>query len=532
MAESRGKNGSRALQRNKTLPLNIIRSETVLSKLPIHNLAKTGDVNIEIKKKNEYGEVELIWEISYSNRYGQARQMAYKLDTIFINRRIEEVGKPLPRIIRLGSLRDICKALDLEGSGDSINRIKKALRQNAFTGITAKFTYRGKDGSEQEVDASDTRYGVVFTGERLPNGQKADGVYIILHDFYLEILNNAPVRPLDYDYLKNLTPAAQRFYEVISYRIYAALKYKHPHAKITYSDYCTFSAQHRYYDYDHFKKQMYKVHRPHMQSGYICKTRYEETTDGDGNIDWTMYYIPGEKAKSEYITFTRKGQVSEALLVVPETREVEGRTTPPSDTGDSPARAQEPLGEEIEANLTEELTKRGITKAKAKKIISSCLPGQPILDQLEWGDHLISKAPKGKYENPPGFYVYLVQNNVFVPSNFETRRRQQAQEKIYEAEKAQRLLQSQLEAEYSNYVEAELDRYVENGLDKSERQQLFAAKKQELAKQYPYITSWSEDQLRSILSSAVRSVIYDRVTLLSYEEFCNEHSKNKAEPRR
>jgi hypothetical protein len=351
MTSPRNKNGSSVVHLSKSLPLNIIRSETVLSKLPIHNLAKTGNVNIEIKKKNEFGEVELLWEVSYSDRYGQARQMAYKLDTIFINRRIDEEGKPLPRIIRLGSLRDICKALDLEGSGDSINRIKKALRQNAFTGITAKFTYRAKDGSEQEVDASDTRYGVVFTGERLPNGQKADGVYIILHDFYLEILNNAPIRPLDYDYLKNLTPASQRFYEIISYRIYAALKYKHPHAKISYSDYCTFSAQQRYLDYDHFKKQMYKVHRPHLQSGYLSKTRYEETTDCDGNIDWMMYYTPGEKAKAEYATFTRKGQVNEAVLEASEPNGMELRSPMPGSTGKAVARAQEPLGEEFDASL-------------------------------------------------------------------------------------------------------------------------------------------------------------------------------------
>jgi hypothetical protein len=32
-------------------PLNIIRTETVLSRLPIHNLSKKGRVNIQITKK-------------------------------------------------------------------------------------------------------------------------------------------------------------------------------------------------------------------------------------------------------------------------------------------------------------------------------------------------------------------------------------------------------------------------------------------------------------------------------------------------
>ena len=52
------------------IPLNIIRTETVLSRLPIHNLAKKGRVNIQITKKNEYGDIELRWEVSYNDRYG------------------------------------------------------------------------------------------------------------------------------------------------------------------------------------------------------------------------------------------------------------------------------------------------------------------------------------------------------------------------------------------------------------------------------------------------------------------------------
>lgn len=76
--------------------LDIIRTETVLSRLPIHNLAKKGSVNIQILKTTPDGKVELKWIVSYSDRYGQARQLAYKLDTIVINQHIDEQGRPLP----------------------------------------------------------------------------------------------------------------------------------------------------------------------------------------------------------------------------------------------------------------------------------------------------------------------------------------------------------------------------------------------------------------------------------------------------
>jgi hypothetical protein len=38
-----------------------------------------------------------------------------------------------------------------------------------------------------------------------------------LNEPYWEVLNNAPTRPLDYTYLKALTPAAQRFYSMIKF---------------------------------------------------------------------------------------------------------------------------------------------------------------------------------------------------------------------------------------------------------------------------------------------------------------------------
>lgn len=297
-------------------PLNIIRSETVLSRYPIHNLAKQrGVIEIEIKKKNERGEVALQWEVSYNSKYGQPRQLAYKLDTIVINRRVEEAGRPVPNVIRLGSLCGICKELGLCNSGNNTNLIKKALLQNASTFITAKLKYRSTDRKERTLEIGDTRYGIIFTGETLPDGRKADAVYAILHDFYRDVLNTAPHRPLDYDYLKALSPASQRFYEVLSYRIFATLKNKLPTADIAYSDYCMLSAQERYFTWEQVKKQMYKLHKPHVAGGYIVRVSHEATSDSEGRYDWLLKYVPGPKAKAEYKTFTSKGKRDQTINV-------------------------------------------------------------------------------------------------------------------------------------------------------------------------------------------------------------------------
>lgn len=287
----------------KFTPKDIIRTETALSRFPVHRLSKKGSISISIKVTKPNGELKTQWKVSYNSEYGQPSPLAYKLDTLIINRRIEEEGKPLPKLIRLGSLTEIAHRM---GTGEkNTNAVKRALLQNAFAAITAKFTYKTKAGEEAFAEIADTRYGIIFTGEKLPGGEKADAVYIILHDIYREILNNAVDRPLDYDYMQELTPGAQRFYELLSYQMYAALKNK-TSAKILYSEFCMYAPQTRYNDWEHIKKQMYKLHRPHLAAQYIEKIRFEKIVGEGGEPDWLMIYDPGIRAKGQHVTFQRK----------------------------------------------------------------------------------------------------------------------------------------------------------------------------------------------------------------------------------
>ena len=286
-------------------PLNVIRTETALSRFPIHRLAKRGDVQIEIRNQVS----ALLWEVTYNSKYGQPGPLAYKLDTLIVNRRIEEAGRPIPKLVRLGSLRDLCRELGNSEGGDSVQAIRKALLQNASAFINAKLSYRGGDKTEHYAEIADTRYGVIFTGEKLPTGEEADAVYLVLHDNYRAILDAAMTRPLDYDYMKALPPSAQRFYEIVSYQIYAALHFQNERAKLRYSDYCLLSTAIRYPDFEHVKKQMYKVHRPHLESGYLAKVFYEQTTDASGEPDWFIYYLPGPNASREYQEFTGNTRV-------------------------------------------------------------------------------------------------------------------------------------------------------------------------------------------------------------------------------
>src|SRR3982751_4474047 len=141
------------------MPLNVIRVETALSRYPVHRLAKQGTIAIEIREENEDGEVLIRWEVDHGKKHGQPGPLAYKVDTLIVNRRIEEASRPIPRIIKLGSLHDLCHELGIS-EGRNRDNIKKSLYQNASAFITAKLRYRLADGSETSLEAGFSRYAV------------------------------------------------------------------------------------------------------------------------------------------------------------------------------------------------------------------------------------------------------------------------------------------------------------------------------------------------------------------------------------
>lgn len=406
------------------IQLNLIRTETALSRYPIHRLAKKGKIEIEIKNK----ETAFKWEVSYNSKYGQPGPLAYKVDTLIINRKIEEAGKPLPKIIKLGSLKEVGDSL---GLGRDTNSVKKALMQNVGALITAKIQYRGADRAERTAEFADTRYGAVFTGEKLPDGKEADAVYIILHDWYREILDNAQTRPLDYDYLKDLRPAAQRLYELISFQMYGAIEGERKRAKFLYSDFCTFAPQTRYFDFEHVKKQMYKLHLQHRKSGYITAVHFNEITDKDGKPDWEMFYTPGLKARGEHLAAKRKNRIRrprQIELPLPANERPEGSrkvTTAP----------QVPAGAftDEQKQFIEKLRGYGVSKIEAEKLVTAKLeacrvkiPAIPYLPESQ-----------GKHNRAGNVRAFIERDDWQIPAAWLD-----AQKEAQDAEKARAVLKA------------------------------------------------------------------------------------------
>ena len=488
-------------QPGRILPFKAIRQEIVFSKLPIHNLAKTGTVQIHIQRQTKDGKLDFLWSVSPSRDHGEPRQLAYKLDTLVINRRIEQQGRPIPKLIRLGSLNQICKNLGLAHSGKNKKDIKAALRQNAGAFLTAELKYRGNDGTLHELEGHFTRYTLIFTGKQLPgSSKKADSVYIELHPRFQEVLNTAPTRPLNYDYLNQLSksPATARFYEIISYRLYPFFKFRHPHVKMTYSEYCRDAPQRRNHQLWQVKRQMEPIHRRHIESGYLSKVWYEETTDGAGNPDWFMFYIPGPKARTEYETFTGK------KLQKPE---------PPADTTQEDRGVGESSKPEPNLAHLKALTDRGVSADVASKTAATFTGDFDL--KLAWLDE---RVQDGTIDNPPGFYIRAFKENWDVPEDFTARRHHRQQEHDQEEHRELQM------AYYSSYVAPAIEAWIAE--NQTEYQQLLTA-----TRQLPKIAnSISEAITEKLASIEVKSQIESKLNLLAFDQWRQQNRAGDYRP--
>lgn len=419
--------------------LNLIRTATALTRFPIHQLSKGKSDAIEISLKTEDGTLALKWDVAPNPKFGNPGPLAYRIDALIINRRIEENGNSIPEFIALGSLRDICGEL---GLGGDTALVRRALLQNATTVIHAKLKYRGKDKERHSFEFASTRYGVAFRGDDLPGGRKAEAVYIVFNPLYRELLAKSETRPLDYNYLKSLkSPVSQRLYELLSFQIFGALEGRRPRAKYLYSDFCREAPQKRYYQYKRMHRQMKEVHAPHLENGWIQAVEFVQTTDAEGNFDWEMFYTPGGKAQAEHRVTRRESQLS--FDYSEERGRSPRRGRPPKSLAPPPPiEAPTPLAPPENAGLAESLFAAGVNRADAERLSAErpeeCerqLEYLPFQRDLENPGAFLRSAIEGAYTPPRDFTLFREREEAARKKREQVQRRK-AEETAQEARRA------------------------------------------------------------------------------------------------
>ena len=232
---------------------------------------------------------------------------------------------------------------------------------------------------------------------------------LLLHDFYRRVLDSAPTRPLDYGYLRALPPIAQRWYEIVSYRVFATLKHHQPRARLGYAEFCMYAPQTRYTGFGPMRKQMAKLHAPHLRSGYLAGVEFEATTDRDGRLDWAMIYTPGPKAQAEFQAFTRKGG--------PVPRDIELALFEPKP---EPEPELEPTG------LEKDLIDRGVSHGVAADLVRD-FPEDRIRRQVEVVDWLRETKPQ-RIKDLGAYLAGAIRKDFAAPAGFRGRAERAAAE--------------------------------------------------------------------------------------------------------
>jgi hypothetical protein len=150
------------------------------------------------------------------------------------------------------------------------------------------------------------------------------------------------------------------------------------------------------------------------------------------------------------------------------------------------------------------------------------------MDQLEWGDNLVSHSPnKQKFFNPPGLYVHLIKENAAPPNTFETSRKRILREAARHASEQEEQRLAALELAYMDYREQELDRFVQAHPD--EFSNLVEAKKKRLAQEshWKRIFAGKQDVLQKAAERQVRMDLVGRAKVMGFDEFRQQRLKEE-----
>lgn len=339
----------------------------------------------------------------------------------------------------------------------------------------------------------------ITVGKELPDGTIADKNYVWFSEWQLDNINSGKLIPIELaTYTQLNTNIARTLVPHLQEWLFASQR--DGYFEKQYEDLCRLLGI-RTYDYrSKIEEKLSPSLNELVTHGYIAKWTIEPTADGTG---YKLVIWHGDKYHAD-----RQSRLKGKLLMehcgdenrtVRRPRQQRLQLTAPEEAPAQPDATAPDL-----QTLIAELSLRGVGEADARQILAALPPGQPVLDQLEWGDYQISRK-RGQVENPPGFYISLLQRNVPVPVSFlssrKAKERQAAERARAQALQAQQLAAERAEQEESARMDARID-----ALPEAERQALFEQAKEQLLASYPGMAVFFRiNSENAIQDGAVRS---------------------------
>lgn len=243
------------------------------------------------------GKKKKVWQVTANAKYGYPgpfdRKVFRAIESI-----ISEMEKPIANPIPF-TLYDLCKRIGIDlNSGKNRQNIKAAVERIVSTTVRAEGTFLSKEDGKIEARKTFHLYDlVVFYGQEMPNGDTSETNYIYLNELYLRSINAFYVKPLDYEYLRELNSSvAERLYELLGVKFYG-MPENQPVMRYLYSTICDLLPIKRQKYLSLAKKNLDAAFKELTETKFFAKEPKWEKTDKKD--DWYIWFQEGDRAKQE-----------------------------------------------------------------------------------------------------------------------------------------------------------------------------------------------------------------------------------------
>lgn len=432
----------------------------------------------------------------------------------------------VPEILPLGGMRESLRTLGWNEGGHQARQLLRGLHKIQAASCDADFLLPARDKNGQvtfvPIKGIYSRLSIYAIGDKhLTDDDLSSGkfdfdfdldatLYVQFHRLELATQQNQEHRYIDNQYMFSVEPRARRWLEIVGPKLFGVVKNNGGHCDVRYSWYVKHHhTLKRVFTRREAAHQMNKVAADHIASGYILKPDYRPLHDPDQPPDFLIRYYPGPRAHESISRIRRhlphRGARAESGTAI----------------NSSPlAKKFAASGGEIDPAYLAELTRRGITEAVARDLVSALKPNHQLSELLEWGDEQVRKNPAA-FRNPAGFYVTLIRQNFAPPPTFETGKQRTARRAREDAKEER----AHLELAYDDYRRDEIERYISMSVAPEEFEQLTRAKEIELRRQHK---SLPDRTIAGMARLSARFEIGGRMSLPTFEEFCDRKRRSQS----
>lgn len=390
----------------------------------------------------------------------------------------------------------LLKEMGLSYSGENYEDINRWGMRMADTTITseqviylaARKRYANKT---VHVFRSFTRAGQ----SNLHDKGKTESYEVVLEDWLLENLNQSYVVPEDfnaYRKLKRLT--AKGIFGYLHLWFHAS---RGRQIEKDYAELCVLLNIPAYPHVSKIRETMGRSLNELMDVGYLSKWDIKPMATKEG---YKLILLPGEELL-HVLAISQRKQIAEQNEFEPE------------------------LNETQQASVNA-LLERGVSPAKARSLVCQYDP-EAIVDQIEYAEFLMLRDRRRTFDNPAGFIIYTIENQVPVPTSFATSRRLREHEITAQKQLARDSHIVELQLKYEEWIESQVEeeianRHVVPGLKKKIKEVI--AKRVRTDERF---SKMAQQHQESLAMQFLRKDTRDELALPSFGQWCEQKQQMK-----